>query len=125
MPLGKMLVFEADIGAGSQFAGSEFRAQARTKGAWLKLKELDLQMGTESKTFRVEKRDGEGNLVILIQQSTDASGAPAANTDESLLLTGPDIEVLLSPSEQIQVVTSGATSAMKAKLYLEEVIPGA
>lgn len=117
--------FEADIAAASQFLGTEFRAQAPTDPLrkFLKLRELNLQMGTESKTYRIEKRRADGTVFGLIQQSTDSMGVPAANTAESVILKGADIEVTLAPGEQIQIVTAGATAAMRCKIIYEEVDP--
>lgn len=117
--------FEVDIGAGNQFLGTEFKAQAPTDPLrnFLRLKELNLEMGTESKTYRIEKRRANGDILALIQQSTDGMGAPAANTDESVVLKGEDIEVKLAPGEQIQIVTTGATAAMRCKIIFEETDP--
>lgn len=121
--MGKLLSFDADVAAASQFTGAEFKAQSTdpTRRA-LKLVELNLQMGTESKTWRVEKRRADGTVFGLIQQSTDAMGVPAANTDESVILKGADVEVFLGPGDQIQIVTTGATAAMRCEQLFEEVI---
>ena len=119
--MGRLFTHEVIVPAGSQFTGTEFSVQPPTQRSILQLKELDLQMGTESKSFRIEKRAPDGSIRALIQQSTDNSGVPAVNTAESVILTGPDVEVLLEPGEQIQIVTTGATAEMRAKLYLEDV----
>ncbi len=119
--MGKAITQVRSILAASQFVGTEFSVGPVTRGAFLRLKELDLQMGTEAKTFRIEKRSANGSLRVLIQQSVDNAGAPATTLSESVILLGSDIEVLLEPGEQIQIVTTGATSVMTAKLYLEEV----
>lgn len=120
--MGKMIQTSVAKLAGTQFLGNEFKVQAAHRNGFLKLKELNLQMGTESKTFRIEKRTTGGAVIVLVQQSVDGTGAPAPTTAESVVITGGEFEVLLAPGEQVQIVTSGATSAMSAKLYLEEVI---
>jgi hypothetical protein len=120
--MGKAILADQTVAAGSQFQGNEFSIQAATPGAFLKLRELDLRMGTESKTFRVYKRKQDGTDIVLIQRSTDSNGNPAAITAESLILLGEDIEVFLAPGEQIQIETDGATSEMRAQLYFEEVL---
>lgn len=119
--MGKLIERTVVKTAGTQFAGTEFSVTPLTQGAVLKLRELNLQMGTESKTFRVEKRDAQGNKIALIQQSVDGTGAPAPSTAESVVITGGEFEVLLTPGEQIQIVTTGATAGMRATAYYEEV----
>jgi hypothetical protein len=120
--MGRLVTVEAEITAGQQFLGTEFRAQSSNPGRkLLQLKELTLQMGTEAKTFRVERRRPDGTITNLIQQSTDDFGAPATTTDESLMLKGSDVEVTLDQGEQIQITTAGATSAMRARILYEEV----
>lgn len=111
-----------DIAAASQFAGTEFRVQAPNPDKQvLRLKQALLQMGTESKTWRFVVVDTDGAQIALIQQSTDAMGVPAANTDESVILKGEDVEVILDKGQQVQVITTGATAAMRATLYFEVV----
>lgn len=115
----KILRFEASIGAGNQFVGNEFRYQSGSRKVF-KLEELDLQMGSESKTFRIEKRKLDGTVMLLLQQSVDLAGMPAATMNESVHLQGEDVGVLLLPGEQIQVITAAATSAMLCTQYLVE-----
>jgi len=119
--MGKLLAFEQVKEAGQQFVGNEFAVQSPNRRKVLRLKEVSLQMGTESKTYRIEKRDSQGQLLALLQQSIDPqTGAPAPTISESVVIVGTEFEVLLQPGEQIQVVSSGATAAMRARLYLEE-----
>lgn len=119
---GKLVTQERSIAAAAQFGGTEFSVASPNPNGSLKLLELDLEMGTESKTWRVVKTNSAGTVIALIQQSTDSMGAPAANTDESVVLIGPDVELLLERGDQIQIITTGATAAMVAKVYFEEVI---
>lgn len=119
--MGQLLTFEAEITAGQQFLGTEFKITPPKRDSALRLVELDLKMGVESKTFRIEKRNSAGDPVALIQQSVDSMGAPAASTAESVILKGPDIELLFAPGDQPSITTTGATAAMRAKLYFEEV----
>lgn len=115
----KLFQVGADITAGQQFLGTEFRAQSPSRKA-LKLQELNLAMGVESKTWRIIKRDRTGAQTALIAQSVNSSGVPAATTDESVIVNGAEFETLLLPGEQIQIITSGASSAMRARLYFVE-----
>jgi len=117
----KRLISQArTITAGQQFAGTEFSIGPADPNNALRLLEVNLRMGTESKTWRIEKRKTDGTVIVLLQQSTDPTGVPAANTAEGVVMRGDDVEVLLLAGEQIQIKTTGATAAMRAQIYLEE-----
>lgn len=119
--MSKLLKFTQIKAAGEQFNGNEFRIQSSNRRRALKLKEINLQMGTEAKTFRIEKKDAQGQVLALIQQSIDfQTGNPAPTTSESVVIVGAEFEVHLLPGEQIQVTTAGAIAAMSATIYLEE-----
>lgn len=119
--MARLVTAEASVLAAAQFLGTELaKVQPKNDKALFLLRELDLQMGTESKTFRVEKRNAAGQQLALIQQSTDSMGAPAASTAESVVLKGDDVELLFAPGDHLAIVTSGATSAMRVKLYYLE-----
>ena len=112
-----------DIEAGSQFTGLEREfliAAGDPRTQVLRLIELDLMMGQESKVWKIYKRDADNENIALLQQSTTDSGVPSANTDESVILIGKDIETLLAAGEKIIVETTGATGAMRARLYFRE-----
>jgi hypothetical protein len=115
----KLFTFTQDHTAGTNWIGTEFRVQSPSRNA-LRLKELDLKMGTEAKAFRIEKRDRDGNPLALLHQSTDSVGNPAVTTAESVVITGAEYEVILEPGDQIQVISSGMTAASRVKLYFEE-----
>lgn len=108
------------VAAGSQFVGTEFAVSPSRRGVVLWLYEVDIQMGSESKTWTLQKVLKNGSIVVLQQSRDLVSGAPGATTDSSVIISGPDILTLLEPGEQIQLVTSGATSTMVCKLYLVE-----
>lgn len=119
----KAIFVEASVAALAQFLGTEFKLSPKNPNSVLLLRELNLQMGTESKTFRIEKRNAQGQAIALVQQSVDGTGAPAASTAESVILKGEDIELMFAPGDQVAIITVGATAAMRAKLYLLEVDP--
>lgn len=119
----RIVIYEASVPAASQFLGTEFKIQPKSDRSILMLRELDLQMGTESKTFRIVKRNAAGSQIALIQQSVDGTGAPAPSTAESVVLKGDDVELIFGYGDQIQITTSGATAAMRAKLYFLELDP--
>ncbi len=114
-----LITREVTIQAGQQFLGTEFSVAATKPGNVLRLKELDLQMGPESKTWIVRKVT-KGGLQLALARSLDDTGAPAAATDTDVLIKGEDIEVILEPGDQVQIVTTGATSEMRAKIYYDE-----
>jgi len=117
--LPKLFTFTQEHAAGTNWGGTEFRVQTPSRNA-LRLKELDLKMGTEAKSFRIEKVDKTGVVLALLHQSTDSVGNPAVTTAESVVITGGEYEVLLEPGDQIQITSTGMTGASRAKLYAEE-----
>ena len=117
----KLLPFEVRIPAGSQFLGNEFKVTPPRRGTVLRLKEIDLQLGSGSKSYRITKHAPDGAQLALIQQSIDpTTGAPAVTSAESVVITGPEFETLLTPGQQIPVTTGSATDDMIATLYYEE-----
>jgi len=120
----KLTSFTKIVLAGSQFTPSDpVKIHATHPRKWLRLVELNLHFGTESKSYRVEKVDRDGNVLVLIQQSFTSLGVPGDSTAESLLLVGSDIESLFQPGDQLAITTTGATSAMRATAYFAEVDP--
>ena len=116
-----LITREVTIQAGQQFLGTEFSVAPFKPGNVLRLLEVNRRMGNESKTWEIRKTSPGGG-VLTIQQSVDPStGLPAASTDTDVLANGEQFATILEPGEQIQIVTTGATDAMRAKLYLEEV----
>lgn len=112
---------EATIGAGNQFLGTEFKIGPMRPGNILLLYEVDLKMGSEAKTWEIRKvLKGGVDFVTLLQSIDPSTGAPAATTDSSVVGAREDVAVLLEPGDQIQIVTTSATSAMFAKLYVLE-----
>lgn len=115
----QLLTFEAEVSAGQQFTGGEFVLQFPSLRA-IRLIELNLQMGTEAKTFRIEKRNSAGQVIALIQQSVDTSGVPGTTSAESVILSGSDLELLFEAGDRLAITTTGATSAMRSKAYFEQ-----
>lgn len=115
------LTFSHTVQPGSQFLGTEFSIQTPNRRKGLKVVEFSLHMGTELKTFRIEKRNAQGQILALLHQSLDPStGNPAPAIAESVVISGGDFDTYLVPGEQVQVVTSGATSGMRATLRAVE-----
>ena len=106
----------ASIAAGSQFAGTEFAAQH--SGAAIRVHEVLLQMGSESKTWVIYKRwvNAVGTACnALLARSVDGDGAAGASTDTSVAYA-PDVPMYLSPGESIAIITTSATAAMEAQV---------
>ena len=66
--MGRPVTQERAVAPASQFTGSEFSVAppSAAPGAFLRLKELNLKMGTESKTWRIEKVSAAGNVMRMI-----------------------------------------------------------
>ena len=107
------------VSAGQQFIGTEFTISPSRPGAILRLLEVNLAMGSESKTWKIFKKTVDG-LILVIAQST-VNGSFAANTVQHVLLNGDNANIVFERGDQIQIETTGASSEMKAKLYLTEV----
>lgn len=103
------------IRAGDQFLGTEFRSSVASK----RLKEVNLELGPEEKTWSVVKKLSNG-AIITLAQSIDAQGDPGPSSDTSVVLRGEDYEVIIHIRDSIQVISTSATSAMRAKLYFED-----
>lgn len=122
--MGTLFSKKVHIAAAAQFAGTEFKAFPRKDMRALKSRQITLKMGSEAKTWKILYTfiAASGSVVqTILRQSLDGTGAPAANTDTDVILTGADAEVLLTGGGQIQVITSGATAAMDAEILYEEV----
>lgn len=88
------------------------------------LLEVDLQMGTESKTWQIQKTLNNGASVCRILRSVDAStGAPAATTDDSVIATFADLGQIFEKGDGVQILTTSATSQMYAKFFFLELDP--
>lgn len=72
-------------------------------------------MGAEAKTWSIIKKFTVSGITVesLIRSATD--------TTSSLVLAGDDADFALLNGEQIQIKTTGATSAMQARIVYEEV----
>jgi len=120
---GKVFAKTLHVAAGSQMLGTELKAQTKS-GLALRVREIFLKMGTESKTWKIYKTwpNASGTVIqSILRQSTDANGAAAADTVADVQLTQPDLDVILLPGEQIQLYTSGATAALDGYVQYEEV----
>lgn len=106
----------ASITAGEDFVGTEFASDA-TAGA-LQVHEISLSMGDESKTWAIYKRwtndAGDAKSVVLVQ-SEDSGGTPAATADATVLFV-PDQPLYLTPGQSIAIITAAATAAMDASV---------
>lgn len=110
--------FSHTVPAGQQFTATEFSIALDAPGNRMMLFEANLSLGSENKTWEIRKVVGGGFVRIL--RSLDSSGVPTATTDTDVIASGEDINVILEPGDQIQILTTGATSEMLAKLYIIE-----
>jgi hypothetical protein len=109
-----IIVSESTIASSSQFLGTEFQTSIATTraGFVLQIMEVDLQMGSESKTWTVQKITAAGTYVLAT--NTDTTTAQVF-TDPAVIGT------ILSGTDYISIVTANATSAMHAKIYAKEI----
>lgn len=114
----KIITQTISVTPGSQFLGTEFSPVVGRTGTYLLLQEVDLAMGVESKTWQIRKDTSEGESFVVAQSLV--AGVPAATTDDTVMLFGDAAHVILRTGDSIQIVTSGAGSAMSAKVYYEE-----
>lgn len=109
--------------AGNNFAGTEFSIPGRRQSL-RKLLEVNLVMGNESNSWEIRKTSTKsGALPLVLRQSESAPGVFGPNTQKGVLLSGRDAETMLEPGEEIQVFTSGGTTAMRAKVLLLDLDP--
>mgnify|MGYP001558459180 CR=1 FL=1 len=112
--MGTPFPVERAIAAGSQFVGTEFQIHAvGLTERVLRVREIDLLMGAEAKTYTIAKRTAGGADMVIHSR--------VASADTVVILTGDAADVLLEPNDFIRITTSGATSAMTAKIYYEQV----
>lgn len=111
---------EISIPEGSQFEGGEFLDNVNFfKGSsYIKILEVDLVMGSESKTWVVSKKLKTGESLTLARSNVGGNLAPT--TDTSVCLFGQNAEVLLDRGDSIEIITTDATSAMRAVIYFQE-----
>lgn len=124
--MGRTFFRDVDIGAGSQFLGTEFAAMAKNSEYKLVVREIRIKMGSELKSWQIRKRytsTGTFGVVSSIHfQSVDGSGVPGANNDTDVVVNGDDAaRIELLSGEQVQITTSGATAAMHCRVTFEEV----
>ena len=105
----------ASIAAASQFQGNELAAMSLKPNRRLRVKEIMLSMGSEAKTYAIQKVFVQGGTTVRMPLR-----AASASTDTSVVLTAADADFVLLPGEQIQVQTSGATSAMHLRVQYQE-----
>ena len=108
--------------AGQNFAGTEFDLAPRAQSL-LKLLQIVLVMGPESKTWRIEMTSTKGSPLILKQSMSSATTA-GPNKDTDVLISGKDVEVLLEAGEQIQAFTADGTAPMRMKVLYADAEPG-
>lgn len=107
----------ASVDAGDQFLGTELKAMASNpKSKRLQVKEIYLKMGSEAKDWSVLKTFTIDGVDVEIPLRSDTASA-----DTEVAITGSDADFSLLSGEQIQFLTSGATSAMQARVVYEEV----
>ena len=108
------------IPAGQDFAGTEFAANfdMQKSSAVMRVLEIDLLMGVESKIWIILKVLASGESFILRQSGV--AGVPGADTTTSVVLFGDACNVILETGDSIQFVTVGATSEMLAQVYIAE-----
>ena len=103
------------ITAGQQFLGTELSTAPGKVGKLLIIREILLKMGSEAKAWEVRKviQQNGGPVSFALLSET-------ASTDTDVVIRGADADVLLMAGEQIQFVTTGATSEMEARVLYEE-----
>lgn len=114
--MGHRTSVDVSIVAGQQFLGSEFHAVPSKPNHILVVRELAIKLGAEAKSIFVEKVYSVAGVAIRSQRLV-----VAASTATDVVVTGADIETLLTGSSQLQVRSTGATSAMVARIEYEEV----
>ena len=115
-----------EIDAGSEFTGTEYRDQyiPVMRGIMI-VREVDLILGTGSKTWEMRKINDVGDILIL-RQSVDAVGTVGPNDDTRVILYGEnDANIYLYPNERIEIVTFftsglGSPEPMRADIFIEE-----
>jgi len=114
-------VVNISIAEGDQFLGTEFAAAINRRKSWsnLKVVEISLNMGSELKTWEITKLTSEGVDLTLARSNT--SGVPGPTADTDVLLLGDSAATYLQYGDVIKIVTTDATSAMRAQIYLEEI----
>ncbi len=120
--MAQIRTFEVSISAGSQFLGTEFlEVNPSRPNSVMVLKEVDLAMGGENKTWDLRKTSSvTGNSFRLLRSLDPNTGLPAANSVEDVVATFDDIGSLFEAGDVFAIVTSGATNAMRAKVYFLE-----
>ncbi len=113
--MGQVFFRTVNITGGSQFLGTEFTAAGKSPSRILKVREIVLNMGIESKGFEIQKVFTQGGVTVKSQINVGI-----ASTVTNVFITGADAEILLLSGEQIQIVTTGASSAMQARVLYEE-----
>lgn len=107
----------AAVAAGHQFVGFEFAVSPPNADSHLRVRELNLKMGPEAKSWRIAKVDETGTATAILQSA--GFGGQADDTTTDVVLIGSDIDVLLFPGDRIGIFTLGATAAMRASLYFD------
>ena len=106
-----------EISAGSQFSGTEFDVNDNPE-VWLLVTEVNLVMGSESKSYQIRKRlSGTDHRVVLDQSIDTSDGTPSESTIRYRNISGSEADWLIGPTDRFEIITTNATSAMAAKVY--------
>jgi hypothetical protein len=110
VPVDEYSALEQQVAAGQQFDGTAGKGLFQwTDNRGRTFVRMTLIMGSESKNYSVDIVDPQ-NRRTPIETKT-------ATTAQNVLIFG---RIVLVPSEHIEIITSGATSAMYAELLTEE-----
>ncbi len=114
--MGTVFFKTANVTQTNQFDGDEFSAApSKARDRILRVREILLKMGSESKGFEIQKVFTQGGVTVRSQINVGI-----ASTATDVVITAEDANILLLAGEQIQIVTTGATSAMQARILYEE-----
>lgn len=113
--MGQLFFKTASIAAASQFLGTELSAASAKANRVLLVKEVLLKMGSEAKTWSIQKVYSQGGGTV---RSVLLSASASTATD--VAMRDADAAIYLFPGEQIQVQTTGATAAMTLRVQYEE-----
>jgi hypothetical protein len=109
---GKILSREVTLSAGIQFSGGEFVLDGPDASFHTyRFFELNFEAGSEPKGLSIVKTTEAGASVLL--------WSSPGSTATAVTLTRADFDTLISPGDSLRLVSTGATAAMRAKMYIE------
>lgn len=117
-----LYVVTVGVTAGNQFTTSSVDLSAAREHfgrSFVKVVEVDLLMGTEAKTWSVSKTLISGDPIVLAQSLSGSAAGPS--TDSTVFINEGSLGCYLTMDEGIDIVTTSATSAMEARIWLQEV----